>query len=261
MLPVSSVHLLRFHGLGDVADDTHTDFHVGIPSRTIDVRHLSVVAPDGAATAAYLVCYEKLIRVGSLGCLSIFCETWGDAEQLAAFLLVQGSSITTVDLDITSLMEQEQRHVQLPRRRWQRLAEALSACTNMSSLRLLVPWNGSLVHPGYSVFTDMFSVALPRTLREFQIWLKLPEDWMPEYEHTTSNELWDLPTLDMKLCDCELFPDLQHVLVTIQTEPLLAPWCVYDLVEHIAEEVWPRVDGRGLLSFQWYRQPVSYEEE
>ncbi len=110
MLPVSSVHLLRFDGLGDVEENTHTDFHVVIPSRTIEIRHLSVVALDGAATAAYLVFYEKLIRVGSLECLSIFCQTWGDAEQLAVFLLVQGSSITTVDLDITSLMEQEQRN-------------------------------------------------------------------------------------------------------------------------------------------------------
>ncbi|KAI0718732.1 hypothetical protein C8T65DRAFT_827407 [Cerioporus squamosus] len=264
MVPVSSVYLLRFDGLGDVADEENTDFQVGIPSRTIDVRHLSVVAPDGAATAAYLAFYEKLIRIGSLRCLGTFCEMWGDAERLAAFLRVQGSSITTVDLDITRLMEQERRHVQLPRRRWHRLAESFCACTNILSLRLHIPWNTrdvhSFVHPSYSVFTDLFSVALPPTLHDFEIWLKLPQDWGLADAHTTSSELWDLSTLDRILCDCERFPDLQRVLVIIQTSSSVAPGCVYALEGRIAEREWPRVDGRGLLSFQWYT-PVSYEEQ
>ena len=109
MMPVHSVNLLRLDGLEDVADDSMQDFDAGVPSRTIIVRHLSAVAPNGAATAAYFACYAKLVRVGTLSCISTYCETWGDAQELAAFLDLQSSSIETIDLDIARLMQYERR--------------------------------------------------------------------------------------------------------------------------------------------------------
>ena len=109
MMPVHSVNLLRLDGLEDIADDSMQDFDAGVPSRAITVRHLSAVAPNGAATAAYFACYAKLVRVGSLSCISTYCETWGDAEELAAFLDLQSCSIETIDLDVTRLMQYERR--------------------------------------------------------------------------------------------------------------------------------------------------------
>ena len=85
------------------------DFDAGVPSRAITVRHLSAVAPNGAATASYFACYAKLIRIGSLSCISTYCETWGDAQELAAFLDLQSCSIETIDLDITRLVQYERR--------------------------------------------------------------------------------------------------------------------------------------------------------
>ncbi|RPD54925.1 hypothetical protein L226DRAFT_82748 [Lentinus tigrinus ALCF2SS1-7] len=264
MLPVTSVHLLRFDRLGDaVAKNKNSDFEVGQPSRSIAVGHLAVVAPEGAATPAYFAFYEKLVHVGSLGCISVFCSTWEDAEQLTAFLRVQGSSVTTVDLDVTELLALErEQHLAppLPPRRWQHLAQSLPACANLSSLRLHISWNSmegdSLTHT--SVFSDIFSVTIPPTLREFQLWIKLPEDWGYADAHTSANELWGLSTLDRALCDRDRFPELRRVLVIIQSFPVVPPAWIYALEGRIAERELPRVDGMGILYFQWFT-PICYE--
>ena len=119
-----------------------------------------------------------------------------------------------------------------------------------------MPWNrrylSAFANPRPAIFASIFSVPAPSTLREFEVWLKLPRDWTFADARTTGNELWDLSALDRVLCDRERFPDLQRVLVIIQSFPLVPPGCIYALEERIAEREWPRLDGRGLLYFQWY---------
>ena len=78
-------------------------------SRLVWRRFAKTRGRAGAATAAYFACYAKLVRIGFPSCISTYCETWGDAQELAAFLDLQSSSIETIDLDITRLMQYERR--------------------------------------------------------------------------------------------------------------------------------------------------------
>lgn len=134
MLSLASVGLLRLDNLRDPVDDQVLDYRVGVPRTTVDVCHLSVVAPEGEASAAYLSFYERLIPPGSLRFLATHCLGWASARQLCSFLRARGDNIVTIDLDITELLEIEHnsRGESSPRA----VLHALSSCLTPCLLQL-----------------------------------------------------------------------------------------------------------------------------